>query len=658
MNEKTTISLGFKADTAGVDQAGRKIHQLKREFDSLHGSVKRVSTATTASNLAMAGGKPVPLKQQFEALHGTPKATELAIRKSMTGRGGVPSVANRPSGAMSVRGGRGVWNAAKGMMSTGINTAGMMNLGKSAVGGAMGLGAAGMGALGVGLGAAMIAGKGLQMSKEYMGVMGPLAKQLSMVGRGQKEFSASIRATSETIGVAQNQLIRYTQAYTNLAGAQDGRTANQIATIGGFAKGMGMEQGSTIQQMGGLAKSGVYGQNGGMRMNEFAALIAEAVSTGGMKGRESELLSSINSLVNVQLQTLTRPTSVSDTMSAMTALNRSGQPGLMGANGANILGKMNSGIQNPGGGDFGQMMMYQMLGGGDFYDFKMQQEKGIGGGNLVNVMGAMRKNFEDPMARYYGYNQMFGISMHQAQGLEGAMDKAGPDKNAFVERLNKITGNDLSKISSEKYGILAELDKAGPGAGAMEVMKDSRLESLKGQFNETTPIQEIMEAVIKVGLKATNEEKTVTELTKIENTIQDIGDSLILPIMEAVEDINFAIQEVKKGFSWLINNDERVSEDRSFRLSDEQKAAMAGAGPEVIKGLIGSGSQVTSGLKTSAAEISEQSSESLNQVAVGLFDLPKQLKMGFDDLITNMAAEFRAAIHGGPVGNGTGAKAR
>ena len=495
-NEKTTISLGFKSDVSELNRAGAKVSWLKDRFDQLAHSVKGV--ADKGSGLRQLSNAPGHGPRVLPSRLGNQHPASR--RHSNTDNRVKPN--NRPTPGMGL-------SAFRKLRSVGVGTT-------LAAGGALGL------ALTIG----NAASKGVTQAKAYMDAISPLNKQLSLLNDNQKAFVGNISETAVSLGIARAELLQYTKAYVGQAGAQNGRIGKQVRDIGYFAKGMGMDKGTTYAQMGGLAQAGAFGAMGGMRAKQFAAMIADAVSSGNMKGREGELLSSINSLVNVQLQTLTRPGGMAGMINLMTGMNRTGQPGLMGARGASVLGRINQGIMNPGAGDYGEMFMYKALGGGGFYDFKMRQEEGAFGphNNFLRVMGNMRKSFPNGKARWFAMSKLFpGLSMHQVQGLESALGKTGSG-SGFIEALTKASGGNPENISTESYGILAQLYNAKDGKERMRVLKgDSRLGGLSNNFTTTSSREAMMRAVAGKSLIQTPEDQTNSQLASINQTLEKGG---------------------------------------------------------------------------------------------------------------------------------------
>ena len=90
-----------------------------------------------------------------------------------------------------------------------------------------------------------------------------------------------------------------------------------------------------------------------------------------------------------------------------------------------VLGQLGQGIQNPGGGEYGQYAMYQWLGGGDYFGFKYKQEDGLA--YAGEAIQGFKRNFGhmDPMAQRYLFGKLFRMTMHQAEGVLKSFDQLG-----------------------------------------------------------------------------------------------------------------------------------------------------------------------------------------------------------------------------------------
>jgi len=500
-DQKTTISVGFKTDSQGLTDASRKVNDLKRALSGL--------------KTALPGSARIS-----DAIPGKGNLRARRVSDAVPGKGDLWRQVGQVGGTIPGRiGGR--------------------------IGGtAMRAGIGGLAAFGMATGVVGAAVRAVSSAKEYLSVLDPLAKQLSIVGQGQDEFVEKLERTGVAIGKNKTEMMRLTQAYVALAGQQGGGVGRQVGVMSLLSKGMGVNANVMASSMGSMGQMGAFGQHGGMRVEQFAAVLADAVARGRMKGREQELFSSMQSLMGAQLSVLTRlaPGSSTAMIGALTAMNASGRPGLMGIRGANVLGRIDQGFRNPQG-DFGEYFMYNALGGGDYFDYRMQLEKGIfGDGNLQSVMGHLKKNIKGDKARWYTMSKMFGISMDQARSIEG-LNLQG--NQGFLKALEGATGGSLENISADKLGLMAEIYNSS-GKKREALLKDSRISGLAkaGGWTAETGTMDVLKGIATGSMAATKQEAMVSSLTSIDNRLIKIGEAVVPGMTKIVESVNKIVSSI------------------------------------------------------------------------------------------------------------------
>ncbi len=482
-DQTTTVKVGFQTDTAGLDSANQQIKRMEENLKRLRASLSSGVSPTTGFDF----GKLPPIPP------------------------GVSAPAGLPGG-----GGGGGYNAL-------MHVPGMAYMGRTAA--RTGMGA--LGALGVAAGVTAAVVKSISEARQYLRVIDPLSKQLRVVGGLQEQFEKGLIKTGEAIGRNKTEMGQLVQTYIALAGQQKGLLENQTNVASLFAKGAGIDHDLMMSSMGGMAQMGAFGSYGGGGAERFALTLADAIARGGMAGREGELFGSIQSLMGAQLNILTQlaPGSEMSMIGALTAMNASGQPGLMGARGANVLGRMDNAVRNPSG-EFAEYAMYSALGGGDYFDYLMRREEGIfGEGNYEAIDKWTRDQIKDPKQRWQAKSQMLGITMHQALALE----KIDPTvRSKLVDTLEEITGGNLEGITGDKFQIMANLLNSS-GKEREELLRDSRLESVtRGKkWDANTDIKTILGAIAKMDLASTVQEELATNLSTLDNTIISMGTQLI-----------------------------------------------------------------------------------------------------------------------------------
>lgn len=519
-SDRTTVEIGYKADTKGLKEAERETSGLIRITNRLTESVAR-------------------LAQKYEA----GRHVMSKVPTSVTGLArGARSIAT--TGALHVpRGKSGTEELPVQSIKSLVGLAGLKKIGGLAkFGGAAG--AAALGAVGIGaVGAIGAIATSVAYAKQYLEISNDLQKQLWLSKAGVDQFNASIGDNAKALRVTQRELLQYQKAYSSVAGAGMNRLG-EVQVVGGFARGMGMDPGVTIQQSAQLRQAGMFGTpNSGMNSREFAANLAEAINAGRMHGRESEVLSSLQQLVSLQLQTMTNPAGRMQMFQYMTALNSSGQPGLQGARGAQVLSRLSQGIQNPGGGDFGEYFLYKALGGGSYYNFKYNQEEGAFGQN--NNLGRVMKQIQGFYGRgtksgAYAASQLFGISMHQWQSLESATAGMGQGQiGGFSAMLDRATGGKATQVDPESFGFLARLYGTGGDKGKVnEVLATQQLtDEQRKKILDAGSFEGMMREAAGMNLEKTAADTMAATLSTIQDKLQSIGTNILEPTLRAVNAI-------------------------------------------------------------------------------------------------------------------------
>jgi hypothetical protein len=552
-DQKTTVKVGYEVDTKDLVKADEKVSRLAQAFKRL---ADYVATSAVKFDQAKANLSKMPT-----SVGGISRAA-LALRTQ-----GELRVPGRKGGTevLPVRTVRGL--VAQSAMATGLGFSGRIGgIARSSFStgaGAMGLGSMGLlGGAGLIAGAIGILGMGLANSKEYMVSLDALTKKFHQTRGEQSAFGEAIRENAHDLGMARKALLEYTKSYTGLAGAVQGadRIQTQVYTAGTFARVSGLNTGQTIQQYGQMAQQGVFGARAtdGMRARDFTMLLADAISRGGMKGREGELIQSVQSLVGVQTQMLTRPQNVAGMMGMLTTMNQSGIPGLTGTQGAQLLAQVASGIRNPGGGAFGEYYTFRAMGGGDYYKFKYRQEEGIFGqnqNNLITMMNQYRKDFKDGMSRYFAMSRHLGITMHQAEALDKTLAKMGGQggMNLFAQLKNALGAEKVERIAPEKFPFLADIANARNAEGIAKVLKDPRLNMGDEQISRILSSKDVRSTalgeVAKASVVRTDAERTQTSLNDLKEKVTPITDNLLPTVISLLEGINKGINLISSAIT-------------------------------------------------------------------------------------------------------------
>jgi len=228
--------------------------------------------------------------------------------------------------------------------------------------------------------------------------------------------------------------------------------AQQLALAGGFGPG---RAGEAISYMGTMRQAGAqFGGAGNLkdRQKDLSKTIALGMESGLEKARLPEFFSGVGSLVQSQFSTAAGDVD-SGAIAKQLAMLGAGGSGFQGARGAQVMGKLDSMIRQPGGGEAGQAMVLQSMGFGkpggksSYYGALKQQQQGIRDPeNLKKVMnevygqfgvasagGKDKRNEEANMAM----STMSGLSLEQVEKLQD-IKVSNLDNAEKQEKINKI----------------------------------------------------------------------------------------------------------------------------------------------------------------------------------------------------------------------------
>lgn len=257
------------------------------------------------------------------------------------------------------------------------------------LGGLLGGGAAmaGIGAAALGVGyVATQTRQGFSTYLQQGTAVSALSKTLGDLGESFNTLRTTINATGLGFAESLATITAATQAlapYVGNVGTQGIR--RYLTAAQSTAYGLGLNPVSTTQAFGQLGQVGILPTNsstGQLTPNQFAALLANAVSAGSMQGRQGQVLSALVSLSQTLTQQLGQAPNANLLAGITNTLNRSGNPALQGTLGAQVLNSINQGIQAPGLGQAGAFAAYQQLnpnGKLGYFQEQYLQAQGING---------------------------------------------------------------------------------------------------------------------------------------------------------------------------------------------------------------------------------------------------------------------------------------
>jgi len=224
--------------------------------------------------------------------------------------------------------------------------------------------------------------QGIQGAIATQTELGDLAKRVKDANETYREFQLRVLQVGDALGYTNEEMRQLSQQAAALVGARAFQTT--METAAGFARAYGLQAPFVTQVLGQMFQAGVTGGvTAQMRPQDFVAMLAEAIESGRMAGREEELIRSIEDLVAATQRTLVTPPNLQAMFEVLTTLNQSGIQGLTGERGAQLLNQLSQGIMQPGGGEAGELAMFQALNAGgvglDYYKYRLLQEQGAFG---------------------------------------------------------------------------------------------------------------------------------------------------------------------------------------------------------------------------------------------------------------------------------------
>jgi hypothetical protein len=244
-----------------------------------------------------------------------------------------------------------------------------------------------------------------------------------------------------------------------LRGGGAGLIADRTRSTLRAARFLGVDPNTMAQSMGTMESMNLVGA-GPNRMSQerFADLLASSINRGGMRGRETDVLTAITSLTQaLAIRGMTTPEMTQNTIGLITAMNASGSPGLRGAPGMQLLGQMDTSVTGARG--LQEALLYQAYnrqagGGMDYLQFIEEQGKGAGSQYFMGAASDIANlGGQDPRRR----------------ALALITQYFGGDRSKFGQAMQMdelIRGGDLTPASFARLtGGTMETEGYQPGAG-------------------------------------------------------------------------------------------------------------------------------------------------------------------------------------------------
>lgn len=322
---------------------------------------------------------------------------------------------------------------------------------------------------------------GAQQYKQRVISIDAEARAVKALGVEYAQFRRELMATRSTYGFSGNQVQALASMNSQTLGrANIGQLGDAMRVQQGFARGYGMDALTSGQYFNQAARAGITTGGGDLSQRDFAALIAESVSTGRMGGREEEVLQSLTSLSQSINRQRVDVAGTSQAAGYLATMNATNIRGLQGNEGAALLGQVNNAIQNPNG-DVGNLYMYQALTGGrggmglgQYEYLKEQGLTGVGATGKTNFQALMEYNAQqsqglDKYSALMLQSKSLGVSMHQAESLNNTFMKDGRFNSHAMGKLQSKLGADITAVDPSTWAMLSELTNGGDvGAIAKE----------------------------------------------------------------------------------------------------------------------------------------------------------------------------------------------
>lgn len=268
--------------------------------------------------------------------------------------------------------------------------------------------------------------------------------------------------------------------------------ANNVKELMQGTRASGMEAGEVGGVFGGLRQAGYSfapqkGGSGGA--NAFKKLMSGAVQSGLEGARKGEFIDGIMSLVEQQRGMATGKIDATKMAAQLASWGATGKPGLQGAAGASLMGKVSGGITNPGGGEWGSNFMNQAMGFGkpggttSYYDAEKMRESA---GRDPAVVEKAMKEFSRQFGGFGkgGGKEESALAMRESLGV--TLDQA--------EALQDIYSS--TKTSTEKQTEIAKImEQAQP-------LEKQSLDAMKGLGGGVKRIADLTNKGIEIGSKA------------------------------------------------------------------------------------------------------------------------------------------------------------
>lgn len=412
--------------------------------------------------------------------------------------------------------------------------------------------------------------QGIQGAIATQTELGDLAKRVKDANETYREFQLRVLQVGDALGYTNEEMRQLSQQAAALVGARAFQTT--METAAGFARAYGLQAPFVTQVLGQMFQAGVTGGvTAQMRPQDFVAMLAEAIESGRMAGREEELIRSIEDLVAATQRTLVTPPNLQAMFEVLTTLNQSGIQGLTGERGAQLLNQLSQGIMQPGGGEAGELAMFQALNAGgvglDYYKYRLLQEQGAFGTieelnklipnlftpeeverfgkrtNLEAIMEWLASGRLPLPVEAERASNLLGISRTQYLALRGVLMENGQFQTERLGAIRKLLGGrDITEFAPSTYRLLGRLAEAQAPWQLTPIIEELRKqEGVKLPENiSQLPFEEqkqaLVEAMAGIDIK-TPAENIRSSIAELQRSFENLGNQFLPVLTELKKDI-------------------------------------------------------------------------------------------------------------------------
>lgn len=389
-----------------------------------------------------------------------------------------------------------------------------------------------------------------------------------------------IEKAGEGLQLTYQETVKLARGFAQASALQSGASiARGVNLSAGFARSFGMELGQTGGMFGQMRFRGVTGP-GGMDPKQFALMMADAISAGGMFAKSNEVMQAVAHYVTSSERVMVNAPNVRDYTDLLTRMNyagKNGMPGLRGDAGAALIAQVDAAIRSGGRfGDAGQNIIWRALNTGRKHPLDPFQAKWLEAGgafgtpaqafksiapglahghktNLDAILDEMRQRFSGRSVamRAEATGNVLGVGIRQAQALFALQHQHGGGlggigallKNAGLtfKDLNPTGLKELGQIAYGDTDKLAGLKKQFLGRSDLT---DQEMRSIHNAKKPEALRAALAQAAAHHGRIKNQGTEIQNSITNLQNAITHVGTQLLDPI----KDIRAEVAQIASRF--------------------------------------------------------------------------------------------------------------